>query len=64
MPISLILTSFDYFQIRPSFTVTPNLILEPCHIQALRKKTTTFFATSVNSIINYTLCVKAAQQFA
>ena len=30
MPISLILTSFDYFQIRPSFAVTPNLILEPC----------------------------------
>ena len=33
MPISLILTPFDYFQIRPSFAVTPNLILEPCHIQ-------------------------------
>ena len=31
MPISLILTSFDYFQIRPSFAVTFNLILEPCH---------------------------------
>ena len=31
MPISLILTPFDYFQIRPSFAVTPNLILEPCH---------------------------------
>ena len=30
MPISLILTPFDYFQIRPSFGVTPNLILEPC----------------------------------
>ena len=30
MPISLILTPFDYFQIRPSFAVTPNLILEPC----------------------------------
>ena len=32
MPISLILTQFDYFQIPPSFAVTPNLILEPCHI--------------------------------
>ena len=30
MPISLILTPFDYFQIRPTFAVTPNLILEPC----------------------------------
>ena len=30
MPISLILTPFDYFQIHPSFAVTPNLILEPC----------------------------------
>ena len=29
MPISLILTQFDYFQIPPSFAVTPNLILEP-----------------------------------
>ena len=33
MPISLILTPFDYFQIRPSFAVNPNLILEPCHKQ-------------------------------
>ena len=33
MPISLILTPFDHFQIRPTFAVTPNLILEPCHIQ-------------------------------
>ena len=31
MPISLILTPFDHFQIRPTFAVTPNLILEPCH---------------------------------
>ena len=31
MPISPILTPFDCFQIRPSFAVTPNLILEPCH---------------------------------
>ena len=33
MPISLILTPFDYFQICPSFAVTSirlNLILEPC----------------------------------
>ena len=30
MPISLILTPFDHFQIRPTFAVTPNLILEPC----------------------------------
>ena len=29
-PISLILTPFDYFQIRPTFAVTPNLILQPC----------------------------------
>jgi len=35
MPISLILTPFDYFQIHPSFAVTPNLILEPCHIDIL-----------------------------
>ena len=35
MPISLILTPFDYFQIRPSFAVTPNLILEPCHMLGL-----------------------------
>ena len=33
MPISLILTPFDYFQIRPTFAVTPNLILEPCPMQ-------------------------------
>ena len=32
MPISLILTTFDYFQIRPTFAVTPNLILEPCRM--------------------------------
>ena len=32
MPISLVLTPFDYFQIHPSFAVTPNLILEPCHM--------------------------------
>ena len=32
MPISLILTPFDHFQIRPTFAVTPNLILELCHI--------------------------------
>ena len=31
MPFSLILTPFDHFQIRPTFAVTPNLILEPCH---------------------------------
>ena len=31
MPISLILTPFDHFQIRLTFAVTPNLILEPCH---------------------------------
>ena len=30
MPISLILTPFDHFQIRLTFAVTPNLILEPC----------------------------------
>ena len=36
MPISLILTPFDYFQIRPTFAVTPNLILEPCLIQVPR----------------------------
>ena len=30
MPISPILTPFDHFQIRPTFAVTPNLILEPC----------------------------------
>ena len=36
MPISLILTPFDYFQIHPSFAVTPNLILEPC-LKALCK---------------------------
>ena len=30
MPISLILTPFDHFQIRLFFAVTPNLILEPC----------------------------------
>ena len=30
MPFSLILTPFDHFQIRPTFAVTPNLILEPC----------------------------------
>ena len=35
MPISLILTQFDYFQIPPSFAVTPNLILEPCRIELL-----------------------------
>ena len=33
MPITLILTPFDRFQIRPTFAVTPNLILEPCHKQ-------------------------------
>ena len=33
MPISLILTPFDYFQIHPSFAVTPSLILEPCPIE-------------------------------
>ena len=36
MPISLILTPFDHFQIRPTFAVTPirlNLILEPCLIE-------------------------------
>ena len=33
MPISLILTPFDHFQIRPTFAVTPNLILESCRIQ-------------------------------
>ena len=32
VPISLILTPFDHFQIRLTFAVTPNLILEPCHI--------------------------------
>ena len=32
MPISLILTPFDHFQIRLTFAVTPNLILEPCHM--------------------------------
>ena len=31
MPISLILTPFDHFQICPTFAVNPNLILEPCH---------------------------------
>ena len=30
MPISLILTPFDHFQICPTFAVTPNFILEPC----------------------------------
>ena len=35
MPISLSLTPFDYFQIRPTFAVTPNLILEPCRIYIL-----------------------------
>ena len=33
MPISLILTPFDHFQICPTFAVNPNLILEPCHMQ-------------------------------
>ena len=33
MPISLILTPFDHFQIRLTFAVTPNPILEPCHMQ-------------------------------
>ena len=28
--IFCILTPFDHFQIRPTFAVTPNLILEPC----------------------------------
>ena len=32
MPISLILTPFDHFQICPTFAVNPNLILEPCLI--------------------------------
>ena len=32
VPISLILTPFDHFQIRLTFAVTPNLILEPCLI--------------------------------
>ena len=36
VPISLILTPFDHFQIRLTFAVTPNLILEPCHIQTLQ----------------------------
>ena len=35
MPISLILTPFDYFQIRPTFEVTPNLIIEPCPMKRL-----------------------------
>ena len=34
MPISLILTPFDHFQIRQTFAVTPNLILEPCHTES------------------------------
>ena len=33
MPISLILTPFDHFQICPTFAVNPNLILEPCPMQ-------------------------------
>ena len=32
MPISLILTPLDHFQINLTFAVTPNLILEPCHM--------------------------------
>ena len=36
MPISLILTPFDHFQIRLTFAVTPNLILEPCHMKMKR----------------------------
>ena len=38
MPISLILTPFDHFQIRLTFAVTPNLILEPCHMQNKKYK--------------------------
>ena len=33
MPISLILTQYDHFQILPTLAVNPNLILEPCHKQ-------------------------------
>ena len=32
MAISLILIPFDHFQICLTFAVTPNLILEPCHM--------------------------------
>ena len=32
MPFSLNLTPFDHFQMCPTFAVTPNLILEPCHM--------------------------------
>ena len=35
MPFSLILTPFDHFQIRPTFAVTPNLILEPRRKQVI-----------------------------
>ena len=34
MPISLISTPFDHFQLRLTLAVNPNLILEPCHIQS------------------------------
>jgi len=47
MPISLISTPFDSFQVRPTFAVTPNLILEPCLIL-----TSTRNPWALNSIIH------------
>ena len=35
MPISLISTPFDHFQLRLTLAVNPNLILEPCRTQLL-----------------------------
>ena len=35
MPISLILTPYDHFQILPTLAVNPNLILEPCHMKTI-----------------------------
>ena len=48
MPISLILTPFDHYQIRLTFAVTPNLILEPClkQLYHLWFLTSLFFAVA------------------
>ena len=47
MPISLTLTPFDHFQIRLTFAVTPNLILEPCHSSFQPFSMTSFIPTSL-----------------
>ena len=57
MSISLILTPFDHFHICPTFAVTPNLILEPCHI-GVHKIIFRYPCSETCDSLHFIICIK------